>query len=482
MRHVLRERPADPVRAIALHLKTAAAAAKKAAEEADPRYQLLDFFNDGDYRGPFGMLRNNSWTPSGTAATNFFSVWRPTSLDAINMMMDGRATGKGLNVKGKSAKMGRLSGFVPFLQISEEAHKTKVSTSPAYSTVRVYYASEALRSAARVALQPMLSEMVKLALESQAALTAEGEAADAGDGGAERDDGEEVNNGEEGEGGAVPALSPEQHLMHITNLTKFVMDHPSIQDLDGCEGVWGLELPERLLWEAYVMRQDISHPPGWETGRGSEPDYMDMNMMSTRKVGFGRRARAAGAAGAGLAAGAAGAGLAAGAAGAVALLDGPCTAHSRPSDRLGPRHPRRSTLSSRAWSCTRSTKRTRCTRAGCLSPTRRMAACSRSPQTSMPSSSAPEGSSTRRSLPSRSPFSSRWSCTPRRCSARPTSGAGRTAGSRCSRGRSSCARTARSSRAPSRAHSARSARMGVTASATTSPRRSSGISCTSRAS
>ena len=47
------------------------------------------------------------------------------------MMMAGKATGKGLNVKGKSAKRGVLSGYVPFLQISDEAHKSKMGTSPA---------------------------------------------------------------------------------------------------------------------------------------------------------------------------------------------------------------------------------------------------------------------------------------------------------------------------------------------------------------
>ena len=54
-------------------------------------------------------------------------MWRPTSLDAIRMLMLGKATGKGLNVKGKSAKQGRLSGFVPFVQISEERHKRRLA-------------------------------------------------------------------------------------------------------------------------------------------------------------------------------------------------------------------------------------------------------------------------------------------------------------------------------------------------------------------
>ena len=70
----------------------------------------------------------------------------------------------------------------------------------------------------------------------------------------------------------------------MNTLTKCLMFHADVVRLDGCKGCWGIELPERLLWEAYVMRQDISHAKGWETGRPSEPDYMVMNLHSTRKV------------------------------------------------------------------------------------------------------------------------------------------------------------------------------------------------------
>ena len=35
--------------------------------------------------------------------------------------------------------MGELSGFVPFLQISEEAHKAKVGTSPKDARIRVFF-------------------------------------------------------------------------------------------------------------------------------------------------------------------------------------------------------------------------------------------------------------------------------------------------------------------------------------------------------
>ena len=48
---------------------------------------------------------------------------------------------------------------------------------------------------------------------------------------------------------------------------------------------FGLEIPERLFWEAYVMRQDITRVPGSDddTGRPSEPAFQDMNFAALRK-------------------------------------------------------------------------------------------------------------------------------------------------------------------------------------------------------
>jgi hypothetical protein len=222
----------------------------------DPRHQLSTFFQAGDARGPCGLLENNSWTPCGDP-TEYFSVWRPTSNDAIRMMMSGKATGKGLNVKGKSAKQGELSGYVPFLQISDEGHKAKVATSPPHAMIRVYWHSASARDEAAEELQSVILEMLTAARVSQTKLV------------------------EEEEGDAH--LPEAEHRLHVSRLTKMVIETPTLTPLDECDGVWGLELPERLLWEVYVMRQDISHPAGWETGRPSEPDYMDMNLHSTRK-------------------------------------------------------------------------------------------------------------------------------------------------------------------------------------------------------
>lgn len=62
--------------------------------ESDPRHQIRDFFRRGDRRGPMGYLKAIESEPDGETFSRFFAVWRPTSMDAIRMMMEGRATGK----------------------------------------------------------------------------------------------------------------------------------------------------------------------------------------------------------------------------------------------------------------------------------------------------------------------------------------------------------------------------------------------------
>ena len=64
----------------------------------------------GDDRGPLGYLKSkglrvNKDCPPSQA----FSVWRPTGTAAQKLMVMGYATGKGLNIKGKSAKTGVLA-------------------------------------------------------------------------------------------------------------------------------------------------------------------------------------------------------------------------------------------------------------------------------------------------------------------------------------------------------------------------------------
>ena len=223
--------------------------------ESDPRHQLADFFRPGDERGPLGYLKAKGWTPNAAKKSHFFAVWRPTSRDAIRMMMEGRAKGKGMNVKGKSAKTGKLSGFVPFIQIHKEQDKRRCATSPKESRLRVYFPTYEDRHEARSKLEPILEEMTRVAAGAQRALDEEKRL------GVDLDD--ETKEG------------------HLENL-RFAVDRAEIDDLD--EFGYGLELPERLLVEAFITKQDISHREGWQTGRPSEPAYMDLNLHSAREV------------------------------------------------------------------------------------------------------------------------------------------------------------------------------------------------------
>ena len=54
---------------------------------------------------------------------------------------------------------------------------------------------------------------------------------------------------------------------------------------DGDRGVFGLELPEKLFWKAYVERNDITREEGSEddTGRKSIPEFQVMNLETLRK-------------------------------------------------------------------------------------------------------------------------------------------------------------------------------------------------------
>jgi hypothetical protein len=78
-------------------------------------------------------------------ATSILTVWRPCSNDAMRKMMEGAGVGKGLDIKGKSAKRGTLSAFVPFMQIFKEEHKNDMQPISVSANMRIYYKHEKLR-------------------------------------------------------------------------------------------------------------------------------------------------------------------------------------------------------------------------------------------------------------------------------------------------------------------------------------------------
>ena len=257
----------------------------RAFVQSDPRRHLAEYFKEGDERGPYGFLRSKGLRPMVTSeASEFFTVWRPTTIDAMRMLFEGTAVGKALNIKGKSALRGPLKGFVPFLQISEEAHKRAVRISPAEARARVFFQSFALREEASEHLHSVLADMqAELATigekrETQkSAMTDDLLSALGGGGGMEEDS---------NWGGLIgKSLVHEQAGRDLTlRSMQCTCADPTITDIDefAQDGIYGLDVPERLLWEAYVVRQDITLPAGCETGRASEPAFMDLNLHATR--------------------------------------------------------------------------------------------------------------------------------------------------------------------------------------------------------
>ncbi|CAJ1447289.1 unnamed protein product [Effrenium voratum] len=182
---------------------------------SDPRKAIADFYSPGDHRGPGGVA-------SGAGSSQWFAVYRPTSRDALAKMLNQTAVGKGLNVKGKSAKKNHLSGFVPFLQISDNNHKKDLEASPPDAWVTIYFQTRESQEAAHKEL-----ERVHMSVADSPA--------------------------------------------------------PIVRD-DEFPAVYGLRMPETIMRKVYIDTADLQFQAGWETGRASEPAFMDMNLHALRKA------------------------------------------------------------------------------------------------------------------------------------------------------------------------------------------------------
>jgi hypothetical protein len=230
----------------------------------DPRYKILKFFNqvasegaddfvehDGE-KGDSGIadwdfnvesevsLRTRIKNKIGNLfdKSSILTVWRPCSNDAMRKMMEGTGVGKGLDIKGKSAKTGILSAFVPFLQISEEADKYKIMSLAYMARLRVYFHTEKGR-------QEVWGELLKYADKHEGSIN---------------DD---------------KASAAEQ----IEDM--LLLDHYA-------PNKYGIELGQRLFWYAVVFDQDITRTDdpetdGTATGRASSPGFQDANMDTLKK-------------------------------------------------------------------------------------------------------------------------------------------------------------------------------------------------------
>ena len=78
----------------------------------DPRRLIADFYRKGNRLGPAGSMTAERPVEPATSeeASSWFAVYRPCSRDSISKMLGQVGVGKGLNIKGKSAKKNKLSG------------------------------------------------------------------------------------------------------------------------------------------------------------------------------------------------------------------------------------------------------------------------------------------------------------------------------------------------------------------------------------
>jgi hypothetical protein len=222
--------------------------------QLDPRYKILTFFNQVASDGADNLIdetgEDEGWNDvenEGQAETNaekllkkvfnltsILTVWRPCSNDAMRKMMEGTGVGKGLDIKGKSSKKGLLSAYVPFMQIHDEKDKEQVQEICYEAKMRLYYSSREAR------------EKVMATLKEVAETHANGE------------DPEKTMDGT------------------IKCMDRYVKN-----------SWFGLEVSQRLFWEAYVLSQDISRDADTETGRPSTAGFQDAN-LKTLKVATGQ--------------------------------------------------------------------------------------------------------------------------------------------------------------------------------------------------
>eukprot|EP00567_Pseudictyota_dubia_P000041 CAMPEP_0197465930 /NCGR_PEP_ID=MMETSP1175-20131217/64791_1 /TAXON_ID=1003142 /ORGANISM="Triceratium dubium, Strain CCMP147" /LENGTH=660 /DNA_ID=CAMNT_0043001957 /DNA_START=1 /DNA_END=1983 /DNA_ORIENTATION=- len=249
----------------------------------DPRFTILKYFNDIALGGvedidTKGVTRAELVAPllQIFRRAAVFTVWRPTSMVAIKKMMLGYGTGKGLNVKGKSAKDGKLSGYVPFVQIHKEEHKHMIRELPKDAKIRVFYRKPQQRKEALLRIESVRGEMLKVVEDAKKVL------------------------GESGHHSAPGAAAEAEHEYDEAEINEAVelvrkwdMEDPVITLIDdyGHNKGWGpfaqcygVEIPERLFWESYVVRENVHREPGseYDTKRGSIPEFQDMNFGSTR--------------------------------------------------------------------------------------------------------------------------------------------------------------------------------------------------------
>ena len=228
----------------------------RAFKKIDPRWQIRKCFNDISL---FGGVLNDINQLSSAEGSSIFTVWRPTSAAAISKMMRGEGVGKGLEIKGKSAKEGDLSGFIPFLQIHEEEHKKGIRSIGKGDRTKIFFNTESWRDEVGEFLGTVAKEMTLSFTKSKFAMARLKYGCD------------------------PDAALHEEH--YEWKAMGAVLNDPYVTKIDDyAPQVFGIEVSCRVLWKGLVERKDISRFPGskFYTGRESQPAFQDMNFSALR--------------------------------------------------------------------------------------------------------------------------------------------------------------------------------------------------------
>jgi hypothetical protein len=253
-------------------------------------------------------------------------------------MMEGTGVGKGLDIKGKSAKKGSLSAFVPFLQIFYNEHKCEIQPIQESAEMRIYYKNIELRDFVFEVLQkylkdgptkkkketnieiyddesgdllapssPLNMSMVDEAMvaadvaaaktngnESDAAQDTETATEGANDSAAKsanengdisnggNDDLDEIPEEEEEEDDEYPDRMPPHKDPYSPS---YLPDSTKLKKVKkfAKTGYYGIECSQRLFWYATVRDADITRVgTGTETGRPSLPAFQDANLKTLK--------------------------------------------------------------------------------------------------------------------------------------------------------------------------------------------------------
>jgi len=242
-----------------------------------PRYQILRFFNDvANDGGNDESIRSFDRSHISKELRMFdqasvFTVWRPTSTDAIRRMILGEGVGKGLDIKGKSAKRGTLSAFVPFLQIHHEEHKTKIRTLKKNAKLRIFFDNAHDRDCVQEKLERVGRELHTIVKEANRIIT----------------EADKVTHNSSNSNKTVEDDARLEQALEQTGRYDMDWEQTTIDTIDTYiqeDAKYGLAVQERIFWEGMVMRQSITRVPQSDddTGRASIPSFQDMNFSALR--------------------------------------------------------------------------------------------------------------------------------------------------------------------------------------------------------